>query len=168
MTNRSSRHMTAVLVVAVLLAVFAMACETRERSALSDASDEIRATVNDSDHPTPTRVTKDHPIESGLVSPISATFFPERQATEYLVVVNSPGDSGLWSDPSCGESKVDMDGHRMTCFHAHPPCDETTNHADEAISFKLNIATYRGVEDVLCVYQGSATGTGNPCVWTFF
>ena len=78
MTNRSSRHMTAVLVVAVLLAVFAMACVTREMSALSEASDEIRATVNDSDQPTPTRVTEDDPIESSLVSPITATFFPRK------------------------------------------------------------------------------------------
>lgn len=167
MQIRPLLNKTLVFVVLTILTVVVAGCVSENSSSVLDASDDIRASASGTGEATPTPITTGHPVESNLVSPISATFFPERQATEYVVNVNTPDDGGEWSTPSCGESRVDSDGHRMTWFHAHPPCDPTTNHDAEEVPYEVEIATFQGSEDARCTYQGSATGIGELCVWYF-
>lgn len=113
----------------------------------------------------PTPVLAESPVDASLVSPIEATFFPERQATEYVVKMPSPIDEGSWASTSCGETRVESGGLKMTWVHAHPPCDETTGHEDQPISFYVRVPTHEGVRGILCSYQGASPGIGESCRW---
>ena len=142
-------------------------CVSQNTGAVIEASNDIRTSVAVGGGLTPTPITEGQPVDESVVSPIRATFFPERQTTEYVVELSPPGDGGEWSKPSCGEYFSDQDGYRLVWTHAHPPCDETTDHADEEITFNVRVATFDGAEDVVCEYSGSLSGIGEQCVWTF-
>lgn len=104
-------------------------------------------------------------VDTSLVSPISASFFQERQATEYTV---EPGEFGIvldWDPTSCGTFSTDNEQKKMTWGHAHPPCDETTGHVDELITATLLVATSNGTRMAICNYRGAANGTGEACIW---
>ncbi len=123
------------------------------------------ATAVADDDVKPTPIQKGGPVDPSVVSPIVATFFPERQATEFFVEMASPVDSGFWYHPSCGEQMVEADGLKMTWVHAHPPCDDTTGHDDETINFTVRLPTHEGVRWVECYYQGASSGVGASCTW---
>jgi hypothetical protein len=107
------------------------------------------------------------PVDTSIVGPITATFFQERQTTEYEVEVGAEADIGSWATPSCGTALVDVDGLKMAWTHAHPPCDETTSHGDEKIEFTVRVPTHEGVWLVYCEYDGASPGTGKPCEWAY-
>lgn len=124
------------------------------------------ATAAASEATEPTPIVTGQPVGSAITEPIKATFFPQRQATEYTIELSSPIDDITWNIPSCGQSNVDAGGAKMTWIHAHPPCDETTSHDDETIEAGFRAPTHEGTRWVTCIYQGSSTGTGEPCVWS--
>jgi len=131
-----------------------------------DLSNKTATAVTRSGEATPTPVQEGAPVPASIVSPITATFY--EQTTEYRVTLGSPVDPGKWNeqqDDLCGSSQVDSDGYRLTWKHPHPPCDETTNHAEQEITFTVEVPGYHTSETVLCKYQGSEAGIGDPCTW---
>jgi hypothetical protein len=104
-------------------------------------------------------------VDPAIASPIQATFYQDRQATEYILEPVFGGNVASWTSPPCGTTSVVPGGLKMTWTHAHPPCDATTNHADVEISVLLRFNDGLIVKYAHCDFQGAHTGTGTPCVW---
>ncbi|MGE3856467.1 MAG: hypothetical protein AB7G21_05880 [Dehalococcoidia bacterium] len=100
------------------------------------------------------------PTVAGRVGPIRAVFSPPAQTTTYSLPIEVEGATpGVdWRGADCGTYRAES----ATVFrwtHPHPPCDPTTDHADRTIIATIQIGSVL----VECRYQGSASGTGQPC-----
>ena len=94
------------------------------------------------------------------VGPITATFFPDQQMTEYHVEAPDSFLSVEWSGADCGEFGANSAEPRIFNWaHPHPPCDEATNHIDRTVV--VSLTTDNG--EYRCTYQGTGSGTGEPC-----
>jgi len=99
-----------------------------------------------------------------VVQPIEAEFLADLQSTTYTVSATDPEIEPLtyeWSVPSCGTISFPDSPDRSTMVwnHPHPPCDPTTEHADEVITLTIADECW----SVTCRYQGADTGRGNAC-----
>ncbi|MBN4064477.1 hypothetical protein JYU04_01925 [Dehalococcoides mccartyi] len=168
MPGRLTRTSTLLIVVLVALLTVIVGCSSQDadEDAVWELSEGTATAVAKSGEPIPTPIQMDGLVPANIVSPITAIFY--EQTTEYSVTIGSPVDSGEWSGGQfgfCGDDRVDNDGYRLTWHHPHPPCDATTNHADQPVTYTVEIPTYEGAVTVYCRYQGSAPGTGEPCTW---
>ncbi|MDA0676704.1 MAG: hypothetical protein O2788_01715 [Chloroflexi bacterium] len=104
-------------------------------------------------------------VDPAVASPIKATLYQDRQATEYVLEPVFGGSVVEWTNPPCGPTSVAPGGLKMTWTHAHPPCDATTDHSDVTITVLLRFNPDPVIRYAHCDYQGAHTGTGKPCVW---
>jgi hypothetical protein len=105
-------------------------------------------------------------VDDAIASPIKATFFPDRQATEYTFepVINAYAHG--WEPVPCGAVSRSNEDRTMTWVHAHPPCDETTGHDAVTIRAVIFVSVSEEVgRTIICEYQGAGTGTGKACKW---
>ncbi|NQW20489.1 MAG: hypothetical protein HQ477_07165 [Chloroflexi bacterium] len=170
MRNRSTAFTLAVLMTLATLVTATAACATDVEEAEYKAADEVKAlqtAVTESGEPIPTPVTTGGTVDTSIVSPITAAFFHERQATDYSVTLGPLDSFGVWGGFGCGStlSSGPAAPANITWEHPHPPCDETTNHADKEITLTLSVTTYQGIKEAVCKYQGAESGVGEPCVW---
>lgn len=134
---------------------------------------------------TPTRSPSATPtdipgLDYAKISPIKAVFDEDAKSTTYTLSLSGPFYAGAqvyWSGPNCGSVSDSASAIKatpnlgdprppfrdeksvFTWSHPHPPCGDTTNHADVTI-----VATiYESTRIVVCTYPGSATGTGPEC-----
>ena len=109
-------------------------------------------------------------VDQEILGPIRATFVPESQTTEYVIDRIDPllggNFSNVWSSVPCGSYVGSTDDDtRRSWHHAHPPCDETTNHGDVTIIVETGVLTSDGGRTIFCEYTGAHSGIGTPCRW---
>jgi len=115
---------------------------------------------------------KESGVQLGFsVAPIQATFTQSIFTTEYAAQIMNPTGQSLvttWTGPDCatwtpqGPSAPINEANplvKMSWEHPHPPCDNTTQHADRVI--KLSVSGPGGI--VECTYPGAETGAGPAC-----
>ncbi len=99
MRNRSTAFTLAVLMTLATLVTATAACATDVEEAEYKAADEVKAlqtAVTESGEPIPTPVTTGGTVDTSIVSPITAAFFHERQATDYSVTLGPLDSFGVW------------------------------------------------------------------------
>ncbi|MDG0866349.1 hypothetical protein [Candidatus Lucifugimonas marina] len=166
MLNKRPTISSQFFVMLVAFIAISTGCVSADTSAVYELADGTATAVSKSGEPTPTPVQKGAPVPASIVSPITATFY--EQTTEYRVTLGNPINPGEWNKYEghfCGDKQVDSDGYRLTWKHPHPPCDKTTNHAEQEIVFRVEVPMYPSPVEVICKYQGAANGVGEPCTW---
>lgn len=154
-------------IVSILLVVATAGCKTREQIEDEKARERLPSLVG---------IT---------VSPIRAVFDQRAFTTTYRVEADGlPADSYFvadWSGPNCGNwSVIDTDQaenyfgtseYAFRWYHPHPPCPETTDHADITVRLVLSLRTFgddltkNAGTKILLAYRGSETGTGPNPTW---
>lgn len=129
-----------------------------------ESSNNAAAPANGAGAPTPT-------VRAPSIEPLKATFTPENFTTVYEAKITNPDADELffaWAGPRCGVFAQDKPScadractAKFSWDHGSPACPPHNNHDDTTVV--LQAVGKRSGRTVICIYNGSESGTGPKC-----